>query len=163
MLNPAPANARTTPALLRLADVLVPNETEFATLLSRHCAVSVAADAVAAMDDAGLHALCRRLQPTATVVVTLGAAGAFVSHPERDTRGDDARHYRVAAETVAAVDTTGAGDAFNGALAAALAGPAASFAAHVRFAGRFAALSTETMGAALAMPQGERVAERFPD
>ena len=51
------------------------------------------------------------------------------------------------------VDTTGAGDAFNGALASSLATvPDRPFAEHVRFAARYAALSTEHEGAAEAMP-----------
>ena len=161
ILNPAPANAATTPELLRAADVLVPNETEFAAMLARHCEVALSPDAVATTDDLHLHALCRQLQPSATMVVTLGAAGSFVSHPEGATRGDTGSHYRIPAETVAVVDTTGAGDAFNGALAAAMAGPDAPFAAHVRFAGRYAALSTETAGAAVAMPLRAAVAARF--
>ena len=58
------------------------------------------------------------------------------------------------AESVQVVDTTGAGDAFNGALAASLAHRRdAAFAEHVRFAGRYASLSTENKGAALAMPR----------
>jgi ribokinase len=52
------------------------------------------------------------------------------------------------------VDTTGAGDAFNGALAASMAlKPERAFAEHVRFAGRYASRSTELYGAALAMPR----------
>ena len=87
-------------------------------------------------------------------MVTLGASGCFVSHPEETLRGDEATCYRVAAEPARVVDTTGAGDAFNGALAASLAlRPGAAFAAHVRFASKYAALSTEREGAALAMPR----------
>jgi ribokinase len=165
VLNPAPANGVTTSALLALADVLTPNETEFAALLQRHQpTVAVTADAVASMDDATLHAACRRLLPEGTVVITLGAAGCFVSHPAMRP-GDEAACYRVLAPPVRVVDTTGAGDAFNGALAASLARmPEAAFAAHVRFASRFAALSTEAPGAALSMPRGADVEARFgPD
>lgn len=58
------------------------------------------------------------------------------------------------AEPAHVVDTTGAGDAFNGALAASLAQrPQRAFIEHVRFAGRYAARSTEHAGAALAMPK----------
>ena len=58
------------------------------------------------------------------------------------------------AEQVQAIDTTGAGDAFNGALAASLAQVAdAPFARHVRFANQFAGRSTEKEGAAAAMPR----------
>ena len=61
---------------------------------------------------------------------------------------------RIDVEQVDVVDTTGAGDAFNGALAASLAQVAdAPFARHVRFANQFAGRSTEKEGAAAAMPR----------
>ena len=163
VLNPAPANAAPSPALLALADLLTPNESEFAALLGRHLGVRVEPDRVAGMDDAELHALCRRLLPDGTVVITLGASGAFVSHVDTNRRGDGHHWYRIAAEAARAVDTTGAGDAFNGALAASLATtPAAPFAGHVVFANRYAALSTESAGAAASMPLLADVRARFP-
>lgn len=153
ILNPAPANAAVPGALLELADVLTPNETEFAALLARHVGEAIEAEAVASLDQGRLHALCRDLGHGSTVVVTLGASGCFVSHPEGATRGDASAYYRVAAEPVRALDTTGAGDAFNGALAASLAQRSERpFGEHVRFATRYAGLSTERQGAALAMP-----------
>lgn len=160
LLNPAPANAPTTAALLAAADVLTPNETEFAALLERHHQHPVDADALHGLDDARLHALCRRLAPTATVVLTLGAHGAFVSHG--DVRhGDAVACYRLPAAAATAVDTTGAGDAFNGALASALA-EGEPFATAARFAGRFAAVAVERPGAALAMPRRDEVLARYP-
>lgn len=161
VLNPAPADARPTRALLDLADVLTPNETEFAALVSLHCGVDVDADTVAAQDDMHLHALCRALLPAGSVVITLGAAGCFVSHADARLHGDAAPHYRAPAAPVSPVDTTGAGDAFSGALAASLA-HGGSFAEHVRFAARYASLSTERPGAALGMPRREDVLARFP-
>lgn len=164
ILNPAPApvlDADAIAALLAAADVLTPNESEFAALL-RARGADIAADGVAGLGQAPMHALCRQLLPAGTVVVTLGAAGAFVSHPDGAYRGDDAACYRVDAEAVVPIDTTGAGDAFNGALAAALAGDGSRFADAVRFAGRFAALSTERHGAALSMPRRDEVEARFP-
>ena len=163
LLNPAPANASTSIGLLRLADLISPNETEFAALLVRHVGERLEPDAVAALDGASLHGRCRPLLPHGTVVVTLGSVGVFVSHADEQTRGDAQAYYRIGAESVAASDTTGAGDAFNGALAAALArAPQEPFVAHVRYANRFAALSTERPGAAAAMPRHTEVLERFP-
>jgi ribokinase len=162
MLNPAPANAPTTLALLALADVLTPNETEFAALVARHLGERIDPADVAELDQARLHALCRELAPAASVVVTLGAIGCFVSHPDGASRGDASACYRIGTESVRAADTTGAGDAFNGALAASLAREAAlPFAAHVAFASRYAALSTERAGAAAAMPLRADVLARF--
>lgn len=163
MLNPAPADAPTNADLLRLADLITPNETEFSALLARHVGDRLEPDAVAALDVGSLHVLARKLLPHGSVVVTLGSVGVFVSHPDAAMRGDTQPAYRIGAERVTAIDTTGAGDAFNGALAASLArAPQARFAGHVRYANRFAALSTERPGAALAMPRHAELMQRFP-
>lgn len=163
ILNPAPANVAVPRDLLALANILTPNETECAGLFARHLGERIDGDDIASLDSPRLHGLCRDLLPGGTVVVTLGAAGCFVSHADGALRGDDSAWYRLPAESASAVDTTGAGDAFNGALAAALAlRPDAPFAAHLRHAHRYAALSTERHGAAAAMPTAEELAARFP-
>jgi ribokinase len=161
MLNPAPANAQIPAELLALTDVLTPNETE-AVALFRRLGERLEPDAIAQLESPKLHGFCRDLLPGGTVVVTLGAAGCFVSHADANLRGDDTAWYRIAAEPANVVDTTGAGDAFNGALAAALAlRPDAPFAEHVRYAGRYATLSTEHQGAALSMPRQAELDARF--
>ena len=153
LLNPAPADADLPAGLLAQCDVLTPNESEFSAQLARHCGEPVEPGAVAGMADAELHRLCRRLLPHGTVVVTLGARGCLVSHADGMLRGDDAAFYRVPAVPADAIDTTGAGDAFNGALAAAWAThPAAPFHVHVGFASLYAAWACESAGAATAMP-----------
>jgi ribokinase len=160
--NPAPAQAH--PAnrqSLQLADILTPNESEFIALLGEQ-AEGLAAAALAGIDDASLHALCRRL-PVPTVVLTLGGAGVFVSHAEPARRNDAAAYYRIAAEAVQVLDTTGAGDCFSGALAAACARDGGqAFVEHVRHANRSAALAVESPGAAPAMPRRDEVLRRFP-
>ncbi len=162
MLNPAPMHADFDTAMLERVDILTPNETEF-TLLSRRCGHDdVDADGLARLDDATLHALVRRL-PLPTTVITLGAHGCFVSHAE-DRRGDGAAFYRIGPESVRAIDSTGAGDAFSGALAAALLRLRDfPFALSVQHANRAAALSTEAVGTAPVMPSLEQVASRFGD
>ncbi|WP_133477334.1 ribokinase [Cognatilysobacter segetis] len=162
ILNPAPANAEVAASLLAQVDVLTPNESEFAALANAHLDTHLDGAAVAATADDALHALCRRLLPDGTVVVTLGAAGAFVSHADGARRGDADGHYRLPARAVDVRDTTGAGDAFNGALAASIAGrPQQPFAMHVRYAIAYAGLSTERPGAALSMPAHADVTGRF--
>lgn len=164
VLNPAPANVAVPAGLLALANVLTPNETEFSALLQAHTGERVEAGTIASLDDDTLHALCRRLLPHGSVVVTLGPAGCFVSHAAHALRGDGHERSRVAGETVRAIDTTGAGDAFNGALAASLAiEPQRPFAEQLRVANRFAALSTERAGAASAMPTRAELRARFGD
>ncbi|KAA2285265.1 PfkB family carbohydrate kinase [Arenimonas fontis] len=152
LLNPAPADAPTSAALLQAADLLTPNETEFAALLARHAGRELAAEQLATLDEGALHDACRALAPQASVVLTLGADGAFVSHGHH-RHGDTRGYYRAPAAPADTVDTTGAGDAFSGALAAALAGGMTPFAEAVAFANRYAARSTERAGAALAMPR----------
>jgi ribokinase len=136
ILNPAPA--ATLPAeLLSAVDILIPNETELALLSSQPAATGeqvVAAAGSIPIDD---------------VVVTMGASGAMV------VRRSGATH--VAAPPVTAVDTTGAGDAFCGALAAETA-RGAYLEAAVRFAVRAAAVAVTRHGAQAAMPTRDEVA-----
>lgn len=162
LLNPAPADSVASDALWALTDIATPNETEFCAQLQRRGGDALDPDALAGLDDAALHAHCRRLLAHGSVVITLGKSGCFVSHADGALRGDAQAFYRVQAAAVKAIDTTGAGDAFNGALAASLARDAqAAFAEHVRYAVRFAGLSTERTGAAAAMPSDAELRARF--
>jgi ribokinase len=159
-LNPAPLHPDLSPEVLALADLISPNETEFALML----ALLGVPDDVSRpweIEDLDLHALCRSTG-VPTVVITLGEHGCFVSHG-RDHRGDSQAYYRLASETVQAIDSAGAGDAFSGALAAALAfAPAgAAFREAVVHANRVAAMSTEQTGTAPAMPTRAQVLARF--
>jgi len=153
VFNPAPASDLCPRELLAITDILTPNESEFSTLLACLSTERVQPDTIAILDDARLHRLCRVLLPRGSVVLTLGAAGVFVSHRSEHLRGDADEYYRLAAQTVQASETTGAGDTFNGALAAALANrPDTAFSDHLRFALGCAGLSSKHEGALAAMP-----------
>lgn len=153
VLNPAPIDAELPASLLTLSDVISPNESEFCAQLQRQFGEPCDPERLGGLGDGDLHALCRRLLPQGSVIITLGAQGCFVSHAPGRQRGDECDAYRVAAHPARVVDTTGAGDAFNGALAASIARePRQPFTAHVAFATRYAARSTERSGAASAMP-----------
>lgn len=161
MLNPAPVHAQLDADLLAKVDILTPNETEFALLLERVAGERVDPQTLAQRGDSDLHALTRRLG-VGSVVITLGAQGCFVSHVDAAQRGDAQPYYRVASEPANTIDTTGAGDAFSGALAAGLLRLAGRpFREIVVHANRCAALSTEQRGAADAMPRFEAVTARF--
>jgi ribokinase len=111
ILNPAPG-ARLTAPLLDTTDWLVPNDHELATLERTHGGANLdTADAVAISDE-GLAAFSARIGKR--FLVTLGASGAALVLPNGTVR-------RLPAGHVAAVDTTGAGDAFVGAFAFGLA------------------------------------------
>ncbi|NJO37612.1 MAG: ribokinase, partial [Rhizobiales bacterium] len=101
MLNLAPA-ARLEPGMADPLDILVVNEIEAAMALGEQ---AIGDDALAFAAD-----LSRKLDLTA--VITLGAAGAVAVGPEG--------RFRVSSLAIDPVDTTGAGDAFVGCLAAAL-------------------------------------------
>jgi ribokinase len=162
MLNPAPVHDQLDARLLADCDIITPNELEFSLLLERIANRRIDHALVATLPDSELHGLCHSLG-VGSVVVTLGAAGCFVSH-DADSRFDNETCYRIPPESVKAIDTVGAGDAFNGALAAMLGDPEPySFQAAVRHANRVAAMSTETVGAAVAMPTRRDVFERFGD
>jgi ribokinase len=77
-------------------------------------------------------------------VITLGSRGCFVSHGD-DRRGDNDAYYRLAAEKVQAIDTTGAGDAFSAGLILQMA-QGIDLAASLKFASRLGALACETPG-----------------
>ncbi|HOF72321.1 MAG TPA: ribokinase [Verrucomicrobiota bacterium] len=142
ILNPAPA--RPLPAsLLRHVYLLTPNESE-AQLLTGMAVHSEAAAARAA--DA---LLARGVQ---NVILTLGARGAFVAGPQ--ARG------RVPGFKVRPVDTTGAGDVFNGALAVALAEGKPLLEA-ARFANAAAALSVTRLGAQTSAPTRGEIDRRL--
>ncbi len=76
ILNPAPVHAGFDVELLRHADIITPNETEFSLLLERCAGTQAEPATLAGRDDADLHTLARKLG-VATVVITLGAHGCF--------------------------------------------------------------------------------------
>jgi ribokinase len=145
IFNPAPAEGLDR-ATLGLASVITPNGHELSVL--------VAADARRAghyRPPADTLAAARSLierssegEGLAAILVSLGAAGALLVRR-------DAAPLEIAAPTTAAVDTVGAGDALNGALAAALvAGRTLEDAAHEAVVA--ASLSTVRAGAREGMP-----------
>lgn len=132
-LNPAPACPLPT-SLLRLVSVLTPNESETEALTG----IPLRSDA-AIVDAAGaLLAHGPRI-----VVITLGARGAFVA--------SGSGHEFVPGFRVKVVDSTAAGDVFNGALTVALA-EGQSLGHAVRFANAAAALSVTRLGAQPSAP-----------
>lgn len=151
IVNPAPANTEAT-ALHALADIVTPNESEFAFLLQA-CGEVITAEAIALMPDGQLHALCRKL-PCPDIVITLGKRGALLS----TAKG----YFSFAPPKVTVRDSTGAGDCFNGALAAELAN-GADLPDACAFAVKASACKVERTGAAPAMPTRADIRARFAD
>ncbi len=169
VLNPAPMRPDFDPALLREADVLIPNETEFVALINqlglaprppgaKSRAPAYTETALAAETPAALHALCRRLGPS-TVIVTLGRRGCYVSlaSPAPGSAASDTPYTLIPAHRVTAVDTTGAGDAFVGGFAAGLILHHGDVLAAARHGQAVAALSVTRPGTAPAMPTAREI------
>jgi len=140
MLDPAPApDGPLDAALLSQTTYITPNEGEAARLTG----VEVT-DERSARDAAG-HLL---LAGARHVIITMGPKGAFVVGPQVTAL--------LPAPEVEAVDSTAAGDAFNGGLAVALAEGAAIDEA-VRRANLVAALSVTRLGAQTSLPTAEEL------
>jgi ribokinase len=140
ILNPAPAQALPD-GMLGLCDIVTPNEME---------AEMLTGIVVESLDDARRAGEAFLARGVGAAVITLGARGAvqctangFVHVP--------------AVEAGPVVETTGAGDAFNGALATALASGAETVEA-VRYGCAVAGLSVTRPGTADAMPSADEVA-----
>jgi len=129
-LNPAPFRPF-PPELMSLASILTPNEVEAVMLAPGETSDEARARTILAQSGA------------VAVVVTLGAAGCVVC--------DASGIRRFAALPVRAVDTVGAGDAFCGALAVAMAS-GEPLDGSVRLANAAAAVSVTRPGAAPSLP-----------
>ena len=157
LLNPAPMPADFNPALLADVDILVPNETEFAALLRhlpqiRQCRFRERD--LQEMPAAQFQALCRKFK-VPTVIVTLGKRGCFIS-------SRDGWRMIPAHTGMKVVDTTGAGDAFCGGLAAGLVRYGGDMVAAARLGTAVAALSITKPGAANAMPTEAEINRFYP-
>jgi ribokinase len=139
VLNPAPA-AELSDELLRQISIITPNQKEAEMLTG----IKVKDKASAQRASERLHA-----KGVETVIITMGAAGASLSHENRFTV--------IASPVVKAVDTTAAGDVFNGALVVALA-EGKEMEEAVGFACRAAALSVTRAGAQASAPYRKELA-----
>jgi len=133
ILNPAPAR-RLPRSLLRRVAILTPNEIEAEVLTG-----------VPVRNTRGASVAADRLldQGVGTVIITLGARGAFVATQDMK--------QHIQGFKVKTLDTTAAGDVFNGALAVAL-GEGRSLLDAVRFAQAAAAISVTRLGAQPSAP-----------
>lgn len=138
ILNPAPF-APLPEAIYSYIDILTPNETE---------AEDLTGIKVHTLDDAKKAASILRSRGCSMVIITLGAQGALLS------QGETLEHFP--AFPVKAIDSVAAGDAFNGALAAALTAHQ-PFHAALRFANAAGALCTTRRGAQESLPTKEEI------
>lgn len=129
ILNPAPAHPLSVNAINK-STYITPNEVEIKTVFG----------------DLSFESILEKYP--SKVILTKGNDGAHFY--------DGEKMVHVPAEKVEAVDTTGAGDTFNGALAVAL-GDGKTLEEAVKFANKAAAISITTLGAQGAMPTKEEL------
>lgn len=138
VLDPAPAR-ELSPNLLKMVDVLTPNETEAQILTG-----------IEVKDETSARTASKKLlqQGVKAVVLTMGVQGLLLVASDKERF--------VPAKKVQAVDATAAGDAFTGALAYKMAQGRSLFDA-ASFANYVAALSVTKMGAQPSMPTLQEV------
>ena len=134
VFNPAPVQPLSDDVWSHV-DYLTPNEGEASRLAGGLADPEAAAAALRALG-------------VGTVAVTLGAQGVLACRSEAP--------FRVAAATITAIDTTGAGDAFNGALAVAI-GEGRDLLGALRFACAAGSLACTRRGAQDSLPAREEV------
>ena len=140
ILNTAPA-LKISKNLIHETDLLVMNEPELENLTERTLERQNA-------DSIGQAIKDLNLSTTQSVVVTLGSKGAYVH--------DDQKGQLIEGHKVEAVDTTGSGDCFIGALASHYL-ESKDLLDSVNFANKAAALSVMKKGASVSMPSMEEV------
>jgi ribokinase len=138
ILNPAPG-APISESLLSKVTIITPNETEAAIITSRK---NFSEKDIQKMADEIFE------NSSTTVLLTLGSKGVYLKTFEFEGM--------IPGYKVKAVDTTAAGDVFNGALAAAIAGEMELNEA-VDFAQRAAAISVTRMGAQPSAPHLDEI------
>jgi ribokinase len=140
ILNPAPA-AKIKDTDFRFIDFFTPNEKEAGFYLNRN--IETNKD----IEDAGNDLLKKGIN---NIVITLGSKGVYFANKKEKYYLDA---FKLKTDVV---DTTGAGDAFNGAFAYALANGYKNKEALI-FANKVAGISTTKLGAAYSMPTIEEV------
>lgn len=133
ILNPAPARPLSDELISKLF-IITPNETEAELLTGEKVTDEMSASKAAKI---------LREKGAKLVIITLGAKGAFLL--------SDQEEILIPSIQVNAVDTTAAGDTFNGALTVALS-EGMEIKAAIRFANQAAAISVTRMGAQSSQP-----------
>jgi ribokinase len=138
ILNPAPA-AKLGDELLKKISIITPNQKETEMLTG-----------IKVTDQASAKQATEFLQHKGieTVIITMGSMGAFVFH--------EGKHSMIPGHKVDVVDTTAAGDVFNGALVVALS-EGKTMEDAVAFACKAAAISVTRLGAQASAPDRKEV------
>lgn len=135
ILNPAPALENVSEELLRVTDMIIPNETETEILTG-----------IQVSDEASLKAAAEHLHQLGieAVIITIGSKGAFY-----DVQG---RSGIVPAFKVNAVDTTAAGDTFIGAMSSVLEKDFSNLEEAIKYGNKASSVTVQRFGAQPSIP-----------
>ncbi|CAM2857225.1 ribokinase [Levilactobacillus brevis] len=139
ILNPAPA-AEIDPKILKVTDLVIPNETESAELTG-----------IEVTDEASMDANAKKFREMGVknLIITVGSKGAYYATEQESGF--------VPAFKVKAVDTTAAGDTFIGALSSQLKPDLSNVATALVFAQRASSLTVQGLGAMPSIPTVEQI------
>ncbi|WCJ47044.1 ribokinase [Levilactobacillus brevis] len=139
ILNPAPA-AEIDPEILKVTDLVIPNETESAELTG-----------IEVTDEASMDANAKKFREMGVknLIITVGSKGAYYATEQESGF--------VPAFKVKAVDTTAAGDTFIGALSSQLKPDLSNVATALVFAQRASSLTVQGLGAMPSIPTVEQI------
>lgn len=135
ILNPAPAKNDIPEELLKLTDIIIPNETE-----------AEAITGVKVTDEPSMVEAANKLHTLGVknVIITVGANGSFYSVNEKNGF--------VKAYKVNTVDTTAAGDTFIGYFASKLSSDLSNIEEAMKFASKASSITVQTQGAQNSIP-----------
>lgn len=135
ILNPAPALGQVPEELLKVTDMIIPNETETEILTG-----------IKVTDEASLKAAADHLHQLGieAVIITIGSKGAFY-----DVQG---RNGIVPAFKVNAVDTTAAGDTFIGAMSSVLEKDFSNLEEAIKYGNKASSVTVQRFGAQPSIP-----------
>ncbi|GBG04765.1 ribokinase [Lactobacillus rodentium] len=136
ILNPAPARGDIPEELLKLTDIITPNETEAESITG-----------IKVTDENSMQASAKYFHNLGVkgVIITLGSIGSYVSYGEISEV--------VPAFKVKAVDTTAAGDTFIGALASELKTDLSNIKESIIYASKSSSFTVQKLGAFPSIPE----------
>ncbi|WP_276804310.1 PfkB family carbohydrate kinase, partial [Lactobacillus hominis] len=146
ILNPAPARSDIPDELLKLTDLITPNETEVQSITG-----------IEVVDEASMKKAADKLHEMGVkgVIITVGEKGSYVSYEDLE--------QIIPAFKVKAVDTTAAGDTFIGALASELKPDLSNLKESIIYASKSSSFTVQKLGAFPSIPSRKIVEQALKE
>lgn len=146
ILNPAPARSDIPDELLKLTDLITPNETEAQSITG-----------IEVVDEASMKKAADKLHEMGVkgVIITVGEKGSYVSYEDLE--------QIIPAFKVKAVDTTAAGDTFIGALASELKPDLSNLKESIIYASKSSSFTVQKLGAFPSIPSRKIVEQALKE